>query len=341
MTDMTVSVIVPVYNCEAYLETCVDSLLNQDHSALEIILVDDGATDGSGTICDAYAEKHPQVQVYHQPNRGAAAARRTGLAKAAGEYVMFVDSDDWVDPDLVSSLLKPAASYDADMVVSSLRFHYGEKVRIDHQYFPTGFYDRHRLTKILFPNALSAPPFHTFGISPSMCGKLFRRTLAEANAEALNTGIRLGEDACFTYSVLLDCRGVYLSDCSGYGYRQNPESVTHRFHPALLTEGEKLRSFFLDMAERKKWDAGNQIEAYIAYVCAGVTCSALTSSYMKTPGAKQTVRNYLDALLPKEFGSRKEDYVTSPKIKMKLLLMHRRALSALSLLLRMNRMVNE
>jgi len=103
-----ISVIVPTYNHEKFLHKCIDSILAQTYSNLEIILVDDGSTDGSGKICDQYAQKDPRVKVVHQQNQGISAARNAGIAAAKGEHIAFVDSDDWVDATFVEVLLQTA-----------------------------------------------------------------------------------------------------------------------------------------------------------------------------------------------------------------------------------------
>lgn len=106
-----ISVIVPVYNTKAYLGRCVDSLLRQTYRDLEIILVDDGSTDGSGELCDSYAAGDERVRVFHKENGGSSSARNLGLDKAAGEYVGFVDSDDYVDPDMYERLYAGIREY--------------------------------------------------------------------------------------------------------------------------------------------------------------------------------------------------------------------------------------
>ena len=111
-----ISVIVPVYNVEKYLEECVESVLAQTYTDIEIILVDDGATDSSGQICDRYAEKDERVRVIHQENQGLSGARNTGLANAKGEYVYFLDSDDWILPEALGELYKRAGKEKADVV---------------------------------------------------------------------------------------------------------------------------------------------------------------------------------------------------------------------------------
>lgn len=99
-----ISVVVPIYNVEKYLNKCVDSLLNQDYSNLEIILVDDGSTDSSGKIVDEYKEKNKNIKVIHKENGGLSSARNAGLKEAIGQYIIFIDSDDWIDTKMISTL---------------------------------------------------------------------------------------------------------------------------------------------------------------------------------------------------------------------------------------------
>lgn len=119
---MKLSTIVPVYNVEAYLQKCVTSLLNQDlpASEYEIILVDDGSTDRSGALCDTLAAEHGNIRVIHQQNRGLSGARNAGIAAAVGQYVLFVDSDDFLEPNVLGELVKQAEGSDLDI----LRFNY-------------------------------------------------------------------------------------------------------------------------------------------------------------------------------------------------------------------------
>ncbi len=111
-----ISVIVPVYNVEQYLPRCLDSILAQTYENLEIILVDDGATDGSGAICDVYASKDPRIKVIHKANGGLSSARNAGIDAATGEYLAFVDSDDWIEPDTYGYLLGLAKGYGVKLV---------------------------------------------------------------------------------------------------------------------------------------------------------------------------------------------------------------------------------
>ena len=111
-----ISVIVPVYNVEPYLRKCLDSIINQTYRDLEILVVDDGSTDGSGKICDEYVKQDERIQVFHTENKGLSPARNLGLDKATGDWIGFVDSDDWIEPDMYESLLKRAEETGADVV---------------------------------------------------------------------------------------------------------------------------------------------------------------------------------------------------------------------------------
>lgn len=114
----SVSVIVPVYNVEEYLRACLDSVLGQTYDDLDVIVVDDGSTDGSGRICDQYAQSDRRIRVIHQQNRGLSAARNTGMRAARGEYLTFVDSDDWLSREFVASLVTAILEHRADLAVA-------------------------------------------------------------------------------------------------------------------------------------------------------------------------------------------------------------------------------
>ena len=116
----TVSLVIPVYNVESYLERCLESVKNQTYKNIEIILVNDGSTDGSGEICKKFVSKEIRAKVIHQKNAGLSEARNTGLKYISGDFVMFVDSDDWLELDAVEFLLEQAIKQNADMVVGGV-----------------------------------------------------------------------------------------------------------------------------------------------------------------------------------------------------------------------------
>lgn len=134
-----VSVIVPIYKVEKYLERCVDALIGQTLKDIEIILVDDGSPDGCPAICDKYAQKDDRIKVIHKKNGGVSAARNDGLAIASGEYVIFCDSDDWMEPEAFEALYAAAKEKDADVAVGDINLIRGQQV-IYNKYFEHEFY---------------------------------------------------------------------------------------------------------------------------------------------------------------------------------------------------------
>ena len=121
------SIIVPVYNVEDYLERCLDSIISQTFSNIEIICVDDGSTDNSGNICEEYADKEQRISVIHKENEGPAAARNDGLENIQGAYVSFVDCDDWLEPEMYTTMLQALNKEQADIIICGYTEDYAEK----------------------------------------------------------------------------------------------------------------------------------------------------------------------------------------------------------------------
>lgn len=337
MFNCIVSVIVPVYNCEAFLEACITSILNQTHTALEILIIDDGSTDASPEICDFYAKHNRVVNVIHKMNEGAAVARKTGIAAASGDYVLFVDADDWIEPDFIERLLCAATTENAEVVIGTFKNYSKGQYRKNGHYFDVGFYDRTGLEKIIFPSMLASEPYYHFGIVPSMCAKLIKRDLAERKAKALNAGISFGEDGCFTYSVLLDCNAVYIAETDGYIYRSNDQSVTHIFREKVLSDGERVKTFFSNLATEKNWAIGTQLDEYMAYICYDTICKAITSPFIKERHARRKLTKYIDSVLPPNILKNTNIRKSSWKTRIKFVLIKYHALKLLSILLRIKR----
>lgn len=173
ITTGLISVIIPVYNTEIYLRRCINSVLNQSYKHLEIILIDDGSSDGSGKICDEYQMKDNRIKVIHQENAGQAAARNRGLDAANGNYIAFVDSDDYIEADMMEYLLNNLTEYNADIAVCGVK-----KVNlhgVTAGYFNENLkdffvFDTYQAMEQLIDNKI---------INFSLCDKLFRRTLFE------------------------------------------------------------------------------------------------------------------------------------------------------------------
>lgn len=334
MKNPLISVIIPVYNCERYLQFCVESLLRQTVQSLEIILVDDGSQDGSAAICDDYVHRDHRVKAVHTRNQGAAAARKTGIDYATGQYVMFVDSDDWLDADYTETLLDCTKQRDPDIVVGLMRGQDEEgNITEYNHFFPCGFFENHQLHEVIFRHMLSAMPYYTFGIAPAMWGKLFKYEIARKNMYALETGIVFGEDGCFTYSALLDAESIYIVDSCGYNYRTNSASVTHRFNEKLWSDGEKLRAFLTGLANEKKWNVGTQIDEYMSFVCNAVVTKAILAGYAESMKGRERLKVYIKHMLPHNLFHNEKFKKSNLRTKLKFWLIKHYALQILSVII--------
>lgn len=214
--DTRISVIVPVYNVEEYLSRCVDSILAQTHSNLEVILVDDGAKDASGVICDGYAAKDPRVKVIHKKNGGLSSARNRGLEAAGGEYIAFVDSDDWIEPDAYAHLLHIMDKYDVKLVC-------GGRYDVDGDTGEKTVGLCPAREEVISAEELAGRIFLWDGCDSSACDKLYHRTLLENFRYPEG---KVCEDVPVTYRIVLAAERVAVSDKPFYNYFHRSGSIS-------------------------------------------------------------------------------------------------------------------
>lgn len=209
-----ISVIVPVYNVEKYLAKCIDSILNQTYANLEIILVDDGSKDNSGKICDLYAKKDNRVKSFHKENGGLSSARNFGIEKSLGEYLGFVDSDDYIADDMYETLLKLIVDYKADLAMCGLcdvfNGHPRNTVRKEYVYI------QNRIEAI--SNVMEGEVN-----SVSAINKLYRRELFENLRYPVG---RIAEDAFIILDILNQCTVVAGTTAQKYYYIHRNNSIT-------------------------------------------------------------------------------------------------------------------
>lgn len=211
-----VSIIVPIYNVEKYLEECLDSLLRQTYKDIEIILVDDGSQDYSPEICDKYAQKDARIRVIHKQNAGVSAARNTGIDHAEGEYIMFCDSDDVAHPQWVEYHVRAINENPDSFIVSDL-----VKFLDNRSNYQLLKFDTYKCTFYeIFIKYLSGFPFN----------KIFSREIIKANHLYFDEAVPLAEDVIFNANYYRYCLGgcVFLN-ASLYFYRDNPKSALHSY----------------------------------------------------------------------------------------------------------------
>lgn len=215
-----ISVVIPVYNSSQHLTNCLNSVVNQSYKRLEIIIVDDGSTDLSGAICDEFAEKDNRITVIHQANAGAAAARNAGLDIATGDYIGFVDSDDYLDNDMYESLLKELIVYQADAARCGIVRELPDGTTED---WGTGNHELYVVEGVQLLRDVG----EAFGILPvSPCNKLFKKECI--GGIRFDTRYRFAEDTLFNFMVARNIDRMVYHDINRYHYVVNTSSMTQK-----------------------------------------------------------------------------------------------------------------
>ena len=231
MGQPLVSIIVPVYNLIEYLDRCVESLKSQTYREIEIILVDDGSTDGSGAMCDAYAQKDSRIKAIHKENGGLVSAWKCGLKESKGRYVSFVDGDDWIDTGMIEDMLRYTSAEEGEVISCDYLIEQPDGSRAVYQGLKPGEYGREQLEREVFPQLLGN---ENRMVCLSRCMKLISRELMEENAHYSDEKLRMGEDVAAILPVLLDCsRLVILDRKAYYHYYYNPASMVHKYDKGL------------------------------------------------------------------------------------------------------------
>lgn len=306
---MLLSIIVPVFNVEKYLHQCLDSLVSQSYKNIEVIMVDDGSQDKSGMICDKYAAKYKNFSVIHKENAGLGMARNTGLDHISGDYVTFVDSDDYLEPFFIEKMLNYAVSNNVDMCKGGF-----QRVRDDGVIIATRQYENEIFngsdarTKFL-PRMFGSSPTKHDSIEMCVCGAIYKKSLIDKyHLRFPSEREMISEDLVFNIDYMQHADGAYLISEVGYNYRANFSSLTKSYRPDrfvasrhfYLEIGKKLRRlgysedilkrldklFFIYLraciAQEKRKVSGNNIKealAHISNICLDETVQEVLSKY--------------------------------------------------------------
>lgn len=244
MDKPLISVIVPIYNVEKYLRRCIDSLVGQTYPNLEIVLVNDGSPDNCGEICDKYAQKNKNIKVLHQKNQGVSAARNNGVKISQGEYISFVDPDDFIPINSISRLYEALEKYHAPLVAGKrLEIYEGQEIhngKLCEKELKTICYDTEEaLRKVCYGT----------GISVVSWGKLYRRNLIVENP--YTEGIYY-EDVALTYRIIAQCEKVVELQEVVYYYLQREDSIVHcSIQPKHIEDGMRAVKEELKFMEEK------------------------------------------------------------------------------------------
>ncbi len=226
MDQALISIVIPVYNVKDYLSECLESVINQTYRNLEIILVDDGSTDGSSEICDELKKRDSRISVIHKQNEGAARARKLGILKASGKFLCFVDSDDKVDSEMVEYLA--ANICESDLITTGC--YYGNSdgsytKRVDS--FDPGVYQTQEELNYLIANMIMYGSSLEDGFLPYLMIKMYRTELAKAVIGDINETIIYAEDRDFLFRYILKCNSICVSQRSFYYYQYRDNSIMH------------------------------------------------------------------------------------------------------------------
>lgn len=243
------SVIVPIFNAEQYLEKCLDSIINQTFQNMEIILVDDGSTDNSLSICQRYQLSDQRIKIISKENRGLIRARKTGLSVAAGNFIGFVDSDDWIENDMYEKFVYCMQCTGCDLVSSGIVREFMDSGRqtVVYDNYPEGLYDH--LESTIYPTMLYHSEYRNFGIYCNLVNKLFKKELLDQVYGNIDEEVFYGEDALTCYPYCLMAKSIYILHQAFYHYHIHAVSMASApdqrlpYNNYLLYQG--LQKFFL------------------------------------------------------------------------------------------------
>lgn len=242
--ESIVSIIVPIYNTEKYLKKCIDSIRNQTYSKIEIILIDDGSTDGSGKICDDYARIDSRINAVHIKNAGVSNARNIGMKFATGSYITFCDSDDYMEPSMINTLYYDALANNADIAMCNYNL------------VCNGAIIKNEVTN--FKNDLNKQEFYSFAIEDKyyrgfVWSKLFKRSAVYQNDTPIlfNDDIHLCEDVAWLFEVAQHCTIFFYNYKSHlYNYVQHDNNFNHRQWNIKLATILKAQFIQIEIAEK-------------------------------------------------------------------------------------------
>jgi len=217
MKQPTISIIIPVYNGEKYLPQCLDSILAQSYPHWELLLIDDGSKDSSGSICEAYAQKDSRIKAIHQQNSGQAAARNAGVAIATGDYISFIDCDDWIDSDMYQTMVSTLQQQQAEVIICGYIEEYDGRQKHVHTDETITVYDAMEAVKLVLQNRIGS----------YLWSMLFQRDVVQEKMPDLNPY----EDHATIFKWISHARRVVLLNHAFYHYRQLGSSSLHSYNP--------------------------------------------------------------------------------------------------------------
>lgn len=300
--EKLVSIIIPVYNVEKYLNRCVDSVINQTYKNIEVLLIDDGSSDSCGKMCDDYAKENKNIKSFHKKNGGLSDARNYGLKKAQGQYIYFLDSDDWIEPKTIEILVKKIESDKADIAVG------GIKTVGDFSSYENLWYNQDLvLSKDEALNDLLENKY----MASHACNKLFTKELISKHPFPKG---KIYEDIRIMHNIFLDCEKITITKEYLYNYYQREESISNNHN--LKKDFEYIEAF------SERYNDIKKIANNYADLCYYQIGYAIANVFLHNSFEKEDKENYKEEIskcliflkskkikqLMKKYGDKKQNY---------------------------------
>lgn len=240
---LKVSIIIPVYNAEQYLRKCIESILNQELQQFELILVDDGSTDNSLSICQSYKQKDERVQVIHQINQGVSVARNTGIKVAKGEFIAFVDADDWIEAAMYEEMYAQAIKYEAEAVVCNYVEEWPNQRLLKKHHINKPVIDTQAEKEQLVLNLIAGKYLNDLDNMTAFrgsCFYLYKRENLQEQGYLFEEELPIGEDFVFNLNILPTLKHIAAVEGSYYHYHINEASTTQKYRKNCYEEQKIL-----------------------------------------------------------------------------------------------------
>ena len=303
------SIIVPVYNVEFFLTHCIESVISQSYKNWEMILVNDGSTDCSLTICNKYRTLD-NVRIINKKNGGLVSARKAGALEANGDYIVCLDGDDWLEKDTLSTIDEVVHRYnDIDVICYGIVSVSGNNKKYGKIVNRPGYYNRNQIVNEIFPMLIENKDALYF--APSLCGKAIKRELYIENQMNVDNQIVIGEDGACTIPVIIRSSSLFIIDKYMYCYRNNVNSVSKKKEPLPWEGSKRIMEHLRKVTEKEKYDFSDQISRRVVHDLFRVSITRFygSKSYYETRKEicdhlnegimKEVVRNCTFSMKPK------------------------------------------
>jgi glycosyltransferase EpsJ len=294
-----VSVIVPVYNTEIFLAQCIESIINQTYTKIELILINDGSTDKSGALCEEYAKKDSRIIVIHKRNGGVSSARNVGLKQSTGDYIMFVDSDDWLDLNAIVSIISTDKEGKYEVIMYGIfleALSQGKTLELKKDRHYKQAYNSLKEVRDVLPALIKDESIN------SMCNKAYKAKAIKGRGITMKESLSIAEDTLFNYQVFMKTETFYLLDTCLYHYAiRDTESLTKRYikkkYEMLMVANNLIQTEF-----KKRKCCGDALKAAQHIRIKNVYSCLLDLFAPCCPLNPREKRSYIDEIIKKEVG---------------------------------------